>query len=601
MRKTRAVGLTALAAAATLVLAACGGSSTTSSSSTEAPASSADGGAGASSGAAGGSGSGTITYAQEQEWYDYNQLSGSGNAVANGVVLNQVLRNFWYIDNTGKYVADTEYGTIEKVSDTPLTVKYTLADGAVWSDGTPMGCADYLLGWASQSGHYNKDGSTNAPGAVPAEPVYLFDSASTSGMDQTQKPTCADGDKSITIVYDTPFVDWNANLNPMLPAHVAAKAAGIDNAALIKAVETDDIATLTKVADFWNTGWTLDQAKGLPDAALIPAAGPYIVSAWDPGQSVTLTANPKWWGAPAKTPTIVIRYLAQDQQVSALQSGEVDVIEPQPNPDTNAALAALGDSVTADFGSEFTYEHLDLNTKTAFPNEKLREAFFKCAPRQQIIDNLIVPANPDANVLDSLTTMNFQDGYDKAAAASGFQAFDEVDIEGAKAAYAASGEAAGKTIRIIHIDPNPRRTNQVALIKASCDQAGFNIQDTPLSSDAFGPALDGGDYDVALFAWAGSGLNGSVPPLYLSTGGQNTAGWVSADLDAALNSIATSTNPDDIPPLMEKVDQEMSSNYWSLPIFAFPGVVAFKTGIEGVVQNAVQTQATWNMQEWVRS
>ena len=603
MNRTRAVSLTALAAAAALVLAACGSSSDNSSSSSASSASSAGGGGtqSAATGSGSSSGSGTITYAAEQEWYDYNSVSGSGNSTANGTVLNQVLRNFWLIDSNGKYQADTEFGTIEKLSDNPLTVKYTLADGATWSDGQPIACADLLLGWASQSGRWNKDGTINQPGSPPATPVYLFDAASTSGMDATQKPTCAEGDNSFTIVYDKPFVDWNANLNPLYPAHVAAKAAGIDNAALIKAIETDDVATLTKVAEFWNTGWTLDKAKGLPDASLIPASGPYIISAWDPGQSVTFSANPKWWGTPPKTDTIVFRFITQDQQVSALQSGEVDVIEPQPNPDSNAALAALGDSVTAKFSPDLTWEHVDLSVKNGFANEKLREAFFKCIPRQQIVDNLIVPANPDATLLDSLTTSNSQPGYEAAAAASGFQAYDEVDLDGAKAAYAASGEAQGKTIRMIHLDPNPRRTNEVALIKASCDQAGFNIQDTPLASGPFGAALAGGDYDAALFAWAGSGLNGSLPAEYLSTGPSNTSGWNDPAIDKAANAIATSTDPAGMPALLAERDQGLSKNFYTIPVFTFPGAVAFKNDIEGVTQNATQTTATWNMQDWVRT
>lgn len=599
MKRTRAVSFTALAAAATLVLAACGGSSSSDPSSAVTAASAAAGSAG-SSASPGGTADATITYAAEQEWYDYNNLSGSGNATANVTVVNQVMRNFWLIDAKGMYQEDKEFGTIEKLSDEPLTVKYTLNDKAVWSDGTPMGCADLLLTWASSSGRYNKDGSINETGKVPAEPKYLFDAAATTGYDQTAKPTCADGDKTVTLKYDKPFVDWRAQYNAPLPAHVAAKAAGTDTAGLIKAIETDDIPTLKKIADFWNTGWTLDKAKGLPPATTIPSSGPYIVSTWNPGQSVTLNANPKWWGTPAKTGTVVMRFLDQDQQVSALQSGEVDVIQPQPNPDTNAQLAALGDQVKAEFGSQFTYEHMDLNAKTAFKEAKLREAFFLCVPRQQIIDNLIVPANPEAKILDSLTVLNFQEGYDAAAAASGFQQFAQPDLAAAKAAYAASGAAPGQTIRMIHIDPNPRRTNEVALTKASCDQAGFKIQDTPLSSDKFGPALDGGDYDIALFAWAGSGLNGAVPPLYLSNGGQNTSGWGNAELDKTLNTLATTIDPAQVPPLLQATDQQMSKNFWSIPVFAFPGVTAWKPDISGVVNNATQTQATWNMQEWAR-
>src|SRR5664279_4372767 len=333
MNRTRAVSLTALAAAAALVLAACGSSSDNSSSSSATSASSAGGGGAetAASGSGGATEGGTITYAQEQEWFDYNSGSTSGGAIANSVVLNQVLRGFSYVDNKAVLQRDTEFGTFEKTSDSPLTVKYTFNDKAVWSDGTPIDCADFLLGWASGSGYYNADGTTNASAPPPTGAKGLFDTASTTGLDQTEKPTCADGDKSVTLVYKTPFVDWQAAIATsagasLVPAHVAAKQAGTDSAGLIKAIETDDVATLTKVADFWNTGWVLDKAKGLPDASLIPSSGPFIISAWDPGQSVTLKKNPQWWGTPAKTPTVVMRFISQEQQVSALSSGEVDVI-----------------------------------------------------------------------------------------------------------------------------------------------------------------------------------------------------------------------------------------------------------------------------------
>jgi peptide/nickel transport system substrate-binding protein len=609
MNRTRAVSLTALAAAAALVLAACGSSSdTASTTSADTAASSAEPGdstSGADATVSAGASGGTITYAQEQEWYDYNGSSGSGNLVANNVLFPQVQRGFYFIDNVGEIQMDTEFGTMEKTSDSPLTVKYTFNDKAVWSDGAPMGCADFLLAWASASGRYNADGTINEGTERPATPAYLFDVAGTTGIDQTQKPVCADGDKTVTLVYDKPYVDWQAALaGPLgaglLPAHVASKAAGIDNAAFVKAVETDDSVTLKKVADFWNTGWTLDPAKGL-DTSLIPASGPFYIAAWDPGQSATLKKNDKWWGTPAKTDTVVVRYMSQDQEVAALQSGEVNIIEPQPSPDTTAALAALGDQVKTQFGNKYTFEHVDLSVKNGFANEKLREAFFKCAPRQQIVDNLIVPQNPDAVLLDSLTTLNFQQGYEQAAEDSGYKPYADVDIEGAKAAYAASGEAPGKAIKIVHTDPNPRRTNTVALIKASCDPVGFNVQDTPLSSDQIGPTLNAGDYDAALFSWSGSGLNGALAPLYLANGSQNTAGWNDPDVDAALNELVVTINPDDVPPLLTRIDQGMAKNFYSYPIFTFPGILATSPDIEGAKQNATQTQATWNMQEWAKS
>ncbi len=92
-----------------------------------------------------------------------------------------------------------------------------------------------------------------------------------------------------------------------------------------------------------------------------------------------------------------------------------------------------------------------------------------------------------------------------------------------------------------------------------------------------------------------------MPPIYLSNGGQNTSGWNDPDIDAALNTLATTVDPAKAPPLLEKVDQGLAKNLYTFPIFSFPGVVAFKTNIDGVVHNATQTQATWNMQDWSRT
>lgn len=458
----------------------------------------------------------TITYAQEQEWYDYNSGSSSGNATANQVVLNQVLRGS-PSSTTRTVQMDDEYGTIEKLSDSPLTVKYTFNDKAVWSDGQPVGCADFLLAWAANSGRYNKDGTINQRRDDPGRAgLHLRYRLHLGHRPDAEAGLCRDGDKSVTLTYDKPFVDWQVAIgtsagSSILPAHVAAKAAGIDTAGLVKAVETDDVATLTKVADFWNTGWTLDKAKGLPDATTISSAGPYYVAAWDPGQSVTLKKNDKWWGTPAKTDTVVIRYISQDQQVSALASGEVDVIEPQPNPDVNAALNNLGNAVKADYGSQFTYEHMDLSVKNGFANEKLREALFKCAPRQQIVDNLIVPSNPDAKLLNSLMLMDSSPATTRSRRP---RASPTTPMSTSKAPRRRTRPPARRRARPSGSSTSirtPRRTNEVALLKAACDPVGFNIQDAAVQRQVRADPGPPGDYDIALFAWAGSGLLGSIP------------------------------------------------------------------------------------------
>lgn len=59
-------------------------------------------------------------------------------------------------------------------------------------------------------------------------------------------------------------------------------------------------------------------------------SGPYIVSKFVENSSITLKANDKYWGKnKAKTPTVVVKYLADDNAaVNALKSGDVQVLAP---------------------------------------------------------------------------------------------------------------------------------------------------------------------------------------------------------------------------------------------------------------------------------
>ena len=62
---------------------------------------------------------------------------------------------FNYIDNNLNVVKNEKFGKYEKVSDDPLTVKYTINDGVKWSDGAPVDANDLILQWAAYSGYYN--------------------------------------------------------------------------------------------------------------------------------------------------------------------------------------------------------------------------------------------------------------------------------------------------------------------------------------------------------------------------------------------------------------------------------------------------------------
>ena len=70
------------------------------------------------------------------------------------------------------------------------------------------------------------------------------------------------------------------------------------------------------------------------------------------------------------------------------------------------------------------------------------------------------------------------------------------------------------------------------MIKASCDQAGFNIIDTP-DPDLFTTLTTRGTWDAAIFGWSSSGLVASGESIYVTGGNQNYGGYTDPTVDSS--------------------------------------------------------------------
>jgi peptide/nickel transport system substrate-binding protein len=528
----------------------------------------------------------TFTWGYEQEFSGYNIWTADQYTLANGVVMQQVINGFWQFGEDGSVVPNKEFGTYEKTSDNPLTVKYTFDPKAAWSDGNPLDCDDAVLVWLANSG---KSGSKG------------FSAVSTTGYEDNAKPTCKDGDKSFTIVYDKPYADWSSAFGPsggnFLPAHILEKESGVSD--IITAADDPKGADSLKAAAVYNKIWNFNPGELKP--AISPSAGPYQLSKWDAGQSLTLTANPKWWGTPPKSQTIVLRYLAPNAMAQALQNGEINAMDPQPQVDLVNQLKALGNQVKFSTSDQFSFEHLDFNFTGAFKDRDLREAFAKCVPRQQIIDNLIKPVNPEAKIFQSRFIFPFQDAYSQFETGVGGNAYDKTDIPGAKQLVDKAGK--GKKVRVRigwRKDPqqlNKRRADTIALIQASCNQAGFNVVDAG-TADFFENAWPAGNFDVAMFAWSGSSLVSGNTSIYKTGGGQNPGKYSNKSVDDALSAVNQELDVDKQTVLLKQMDTTLWKDLATIPLFAFPAVVATSTNAEGVVYNPTQADLSWNSQEW---
>ena len=537
---------------------------------------------------------GSIAYSVgADDFLSYNGLQSNTYTTYNSAVADRMFSSFWYFGTDGSIIPNEDFGTYEKTSDDPLTVKYTISDDAKWSDGTPVTAGDFIVHWAANNDTIKAEGAETP----------LFDSISfEQGKYIPEAPEGEADGKEFTVTYPEPYADWEILISTALPAHIVAKEAGMSFEELVTAAKEKDVEALTPAAEFWNDGWDFSPGE-LPDASLVPSMGPYKFKdgGWQAGQSITLEANPEYWGTPAATKELVLRFADPKTHVQALQNGDLDVIEPQATVDTLQQLEGLGDDVNVQTGDQLTWEHVDYNRgegSVFADSPELREAFALCLPRQQIVDNLIKPIYADAQVMNLREVFPFQDKYQEVVDEAYPKEMDEPNIEKAKELVEKSGVST-PTVRLGYQAGNQRRTETVALIKSSCDQAGFDVQDAN-SPVFFKEVMPAGDYDAALYAWAGSGQKASGANIYQSDGAQNQQSYNNPEVDAAWDKLATSLDENEQLEQVKTIEKLLWEDFQAIPLYAHPGLVGHKADVANVRDTAAQSGALWNVEQWVR-
>jgi peptide/nickel transport system substrate-binding protein len=562
----------------------------------------------------------SINVGWNQPFYSYNSNSTDGGNVTNANSQYLMNGNFWYYDAQSVLQKDTSFGTYEKISDDPLTVKYTVGPDTNWSDGTPVDAADLMLDWASRSGKYTTakddqlktDDETGATSAPEGE-VY-FDGSSAGLALVTEVPEIGDDGKSLTLVYDKPFADWELDISPVIPAHaVGMLALGLDDPqaakdALIKAMQDNDKAALAKVSKSWNDDFDY---TSFPDDELQRLSnGPYVMTDLKENEFQTFEKNPDYKGQfPASIDTVTIRYNEDPMaQVQALQNGEIDMFYPQVTTDVVDAGKAI-DGVEVISGLDGTYEHVDLQFANGGPFDPktyggdaekaklVREAFLKAVPRQEIIDKLIKPITPDAEIRNSFVRVAGTPGYDETVASNGSAEFGGGDPAAAKKILADAGVKTPVTVRLMFAKGNVRRESEFALYQAAMEKAGFQLVDK--RDENWSAKLGSKGYDAVYFGWQSTTTGVTADcEIFRKGGANNLNGYDSKVVNDLCAELASTLDPDKQAELNAKVDAELFKDRVGLPIFQFPAATFVNTkrvsGVEPSVLSPTMFYGFWN-------
>ena len=547
-----------------------------------------------------------ITVAWNDLIDNFNTSSAAGNNTANAVATYFTGSGFNYYNNDPALVKNTDFGSYEVISEDPLTVKYTINDDVVWSDGTPVDGADMALSWAALFG-YGKTGD-----------AYLFSHANPRETLASKLPT-VDG-KSLTFEYDVQFVDWELLFGVGVSAHGTVMMAYPEitdpaeaKSKLLEALANGDTEWLTPVAEAWNTGY---QSANTPSNPLVSLSmGQYIVEELVEEQYVTLVANPLFtWGPLPKYERVTIRQVADSTAaVQAVDNGEIQIASGQPTADILALVQALQNAEYVG-GDEAVYEHVDLTFNNGGPFDPatyggdadtarlVRQAFLLTIPRNEIVDKLIKPLNPNATVRSSAMFIPGSQGYDEAAAEyEMYSGTDEENRAMAAELLAQAGVSTPIEVGFWYPEGNVRRGQEFELIKLSADSVGFNLVDESEPNWEFtDPSLFPiNPHDAVIFAWQSTSLAVAGSDQIFSSGKpSNYNGYSNAEVDTLLTELDTALDPARQVEIKVAVDGLLAADGYGVTIFQFPGLTWWDKSVTNVSNSVLSPNYFWNFWEW---
>lgn len=510
---------------------------------------------------------GDLTFGADQPPAGFNVNTSSGNLFATQQIIQNVFPAVWlYQPDLTLKLNSAMMVSAKQTSSSPQTIVYKIQPNAVWSDGTPISADDFIYFWTANNGKNKK-----------------YDVVSTLGYDQISNIVGSDNGKTVTVTFAKPFPEWQSLFGGLMPAHY------------MKTLNPDPVKA-------WNTG-LLNTVPNI-------SGGAFIISQYTKNQSLILSPNPKYYGKDGPyLNRIIFRFISDSaQQPAALKNNEVQLIYPQPQLDLVQQVKGIP-GVTSSIGNGPIFEHFDFNLKNSFLADKnVRTAIAYAINRKQMIAGTVGQFSSSTKPLDNRVYMPSQKGYQDNFASMGF---GNGDIAKATAAMQQSGYAkdaqgrwakGGKpvTLRISSTAGNQLRQNQEQIFQAQMRAFGITITINNAPADVFfGERLPKGDYDIANFAWVGSPfpISGSVD-IYRTGGGGNYGKYSNPQVDQWLNQASSELDPGKAIQLMNKVDQQVTADAYTIPLYQKPTFIAYYSKYGNVRDNSTSQGPFYNAYQW---
>jgi len=268
---------------------------------------------------------------------DAFQLGFNPHLVADDTELVDALADLVFPSPFSNDAIDTDVLNSAREIEAPAGVaqrlRYSIKEGAQWSDGTPITGADFDYLWKEM---------VSTPGVRELAPYRAISAISISA-----------GGSIVTVDLSTPVADWHRLFTHLLPSHL------LESGQFDRVLDADIPASAGKFSVA-----NIDQARGL----------------------ITLNRNDRFWGKnPATIDVVQLRAIrSTPQAANLLRSEQVSFVDISPTQTLKEQLSLLGD-ISAESVHPSRQLRLNLSTQSrVLETPQLRRTMLSVIDTQQL-------------------------------------------------------------------------------------------------------------------------------------------------------------------------------------------------------------------------
>lgn len=522
----------------------------------------------------------------------------TGDTWADRLVLEPVLPSTFFVGPSGTPAPNQALvEQAELTSTNPQTVVYTLNPKAVWSDGVPIGAADFIYAWQQQR-HLSI-----MPGEAGNEPTTTMgyrDIASVSGSNNSH---------TVTVVFKKPFSDWQMLFNYMMPAHVMMSS-----------------GTRRRCS-------SINPAEDL-------SGGPFVIKSVSKAGTITMVTNPRWWGIAPSVAVLRVKIATGPTQLASwVKDGVVQVAQPEGFDPGFLEAIASDPYVMSESGISARFLQIVFSmTSPVTQSLAVREAIAYSLDRQAIVNSVLGWANPNIAVSTSHLYSQSQGAYPASNPSPSALVMGNESTTTTTLAPPASGspypavavpsaadnllvsqgftkanggfwhDATGKAIslRMVVDDADSWARSTGVIVFKQLRKAGFQVTliNAP-SGSAAGLTLSSGGADIGVIPYDSTPYPSQAiawyTPLLGQPGQAGCKDWGNLN-DPTLNEVLTNAsaqlNPVTADPLYNQAEKILWQELATLPLFAEPSVLAWSDYVYGVGPNNQGPSLLWFPQSW---